>query len=59
MAVINERHQEIARRRHRKKKVAKLKAKYAKATPSEQQEIVRKLRALTPGAEPIIAKLAG
>ncbi|MEX0867737.1 MAG: DUF6800 family protein [Pirellulales bacterium] len=57
MSVINERHKEINRRRHRSKKVAKLKAKYAKANPSEQQEIVRKIRALTPGAESIVAGL--
>lgn len=57
MSVINERHKEINRRRHRRKKVAKLKAKYAKANPSEQQEIVRKLRELTPGGEAIVAAL--
>ncbi len=57
MSVINERHKEINRRRHRSKKVTKLKAKYAKANPSEQQEIVRKIRALTPGAESIVAGL--
>lgn len=57
MSVINERHKEIKRRRHRQKKVGKLKAKYIKANPSEQQEIVRKLHELTPGANEIIARL--
>ena len=59
MSVINERHKEINRRRQRRKKIAKLKAKYAKANPSEQQEVLRKIRALTPGAEEIIARLEG
>lgn len=50
----NERHKEIHRRRHRRKKLAQLQKRLAKATVSEKGEIVRKLRELTPGAEVII-----
>ena len=56
-SILSERKKEINRRRHRRKKVAQLKSKYAKANPSEQAEIVRKLRELTPGAEEIIKSL--
>lgn len=52
---ISERKKEIDRRRHRRQKVAKLKSKLKKATVSEKVVIAQKLRALTPGAEVIIA----
>jgi hypothetical protein len=52
---ISERHKEIKRRRHRRKKVTALKARLAKATVSEKHVIADKLRQLTPGAEKIIA----
>ena len=50
-----ERMTEIRRRRSRRKKLTKLKRKLEKATVSEKKEIVHKLRAMTPGAEVIIA----
>ena len=52
---ISERHREINRRRHRRKKLAKLKLKLPKATVSETKEIVAKIRKLTPGAEVVLA----
>jgi len=53
--VISERHQELKRRRHRKKYYAKVKAKLAK-NPSndEKRKIAAKLRKLTPAAELLI-----
>ena len=54
----SERRKEIKRRRHRRKRVAQLKQKAAKANGSEKIEIANKLRALTPGAEVIIETLA-
>ena len=51
----SERQKEIARRRHRRQKVAKLHAKLKKATVSEKLVMAQKLRSLTPGAEVIIA----
>jgi hypothetical protein len=54
----SERKKEIARRRHRRQKVAKLSTKLKKATVSEKAVIAQKLRALTPGAETIIANWA-
>ena len=51
----SERQKEIARRRHRRQKVAKLHSKLKKATVSEKVVIAQKLRSLTPGAEVIIA----
>jgi hypothetical protein len=53
----SERRKEINRRRHRKKKLAKLTARSEKATVSEKQFIAAKIRGLTPGAETIIARL--
>ena len=53
----SERHKEIKRRRHRKKKMAKLCARSQKATVSEKQFIAAKIRSLTPGAENIISRL--
>lgn len=55
---ISERGKEIKRRRHRKKKIAQLKARVAKASPSEKQVIAAKIRSLTPGCEGIIEALS-
>lgn len=52
-----ERQREIRRRRSRREKVALLSKRAAKASPAEKQEIARKLRQLTPGADVIIARL--
>jgi hypothetical protein len=52
---ISERKKEIKRRRKRHEQVDHLKKRLAKATKSEQVEITRKLRALTPGAEVLIS----
>jgi hypothetical protein len=51
----SERRKEIDRRRRRRAKVAKLGKKLKKATVSEKAVIAQKLRAMTPGAEVIIA----
>jgi len=51
---ISERHKEIKRRRHRRKKLEHLKARLAKATVSEKHVIAEKVRQLTPGSETII-----
>ena len=53
----SERQTEIKRRRHRRKKLAQLKKRAAKATVSEKAVIVEKIRRMTPGAEVIIANL--
>lgn len=53
----SERRKEINRRRHRKKKMAKLSARCQKATVSEKLHIAGKIRSLTPGAENVIARL--
>lgn len=53
-----ERHKEIRRRRHRKKKLEHFKKRLAKSTVSEKSVIVAKLRSLTPGADTIIQKLS-
>ena len=57
MPVINERHQELKRRRHRKKVYAKYKAKIAQ-NPSndEKRKMANKLRKLTPAAEELIQR---
>lgn len=55
MGGISDRHQEIKRRRHRRKKLAKYKLKLGKATVSEKHVMAEKLRQLTPGAEVIIS----
>jgi hypothetical protein len=52
---ISERKKEIRRRRKRAEKLAKLKTRLPKATKSEQVEIARKVRDMTPGAEVVIA----
>lgn len=51
----SERKRELRRRRHRKKKVAKLLGKAEKGSPAEKAVVVDKLRSLTPGADVIIA----
>ena len=52
---ISERKKEIRRRRKRREKLTHLKKKLGKATKSEQVEIARKVRDMTPGAEVVIA----
>lgn len=52
---ISERKKEIRRRRKRREKLTHIKKQLGKATKSEQVEIARKLRDMTPGAEVIIA----
>lgn len=50
-----ERTRELRRRRHRKKKIAKLLSRSEKASAADKAIIVNKLRRLTPGASTIIA----
>lgn len=57
MGGISERHKEIKRRRHRRKKLVVFSRKLQKATASEKQVIAEKLRNMTPGAETIIENL--
>ncbi|HTU27118.1 MAG TPA: DUF6800 family protein [Pirellulales bacterium] len=52
---ISDRKQEIKRRRHRRKKLAKFASRLKKATISEKTAIAAKVRNLTPGAEVVIA----
>ncbi len=54
MGGISDRAQEIKRRRHRRKKLAKFSAKLKKATVSEKIVMAEKIRKMTPGAEVII-----
>ena len=54
MGGISERHKEIKRRRHRRKKLEHFAKKLKKASFSEKTVIIDKLRSLTPGAEVII-----
>ncbi len=54
MGGISERHKEIKRRRHRRKKLAHYSKKLKKATVSEKAMIAEKLRNMTPGCEVII-----
>ena len=51
---ISERKKEIRRRRKRREKLTHLKKRLPKATKSEQVEIARKVREMTPGAEVVI-----
>ena len=51
---ISERHKEIKRRRHRRKKLALLAKRLSKATVSEKALIAEKIRRLTPGGDVII-----
>ncbi len=55
MSGISDRHQEIARRRRRRKSLKKLAGRLKKATASEKLVIAAKLRRMTSGAEVIIA----
>jgi hypothetical protein len=55
---FSERRKEINRRRHRRKKLAKLSKQAETANVSEKSVIAGKIRQLTPGAEPIIKRLA-
>jgi hypothetical protein len=52
---LSERSKEIKRRRHRKVKLAQLKRRSEKASPSARAMIAEKIRKLTPGSETIIA----
>jgi hypothetical protein len=52
---ISERKKEIRRRRKRREKLVHLKKRLPKATKSEQVEIARKVRDMTPGAEVVIS----
>ena len=52
---ISNRAKEIKRRRKRREKLTHLKKRLAKATKSEQVEMARKIRDMTPGAEVVIA----
>lgn len=52
---ISERRKELERRRHRRKKLAQLNKRLAKATVSEKAAIAEKIRGLTPGCEVILA----
>ncbi len=54
MGGISERHKEIKRRRHRRKKLGQLKGRLGKATASEKAVIAGKIRNLTSGAEGLI-----
>ena len=54
MGGISERHKEIKRRRHRRKKLEHFAKKLKQASFSEKTVIVEKLRNLTPGGEVII-----
>ena len=51
-----ERHKEIRRRRHRRKKVDQFKRKLDKANTSEKNVIAGKIRKLTPGADELIER---
>ena len=53
----SERKRELRRRRHRRKKMPKLKARAEKATASDKKIIAAKIRSLTPGADIIIEAL--
>lgn len=52
---ISERKKEIRRRRKRRAKLTHIKKRLPKATKSEQVEIARKIRDMTPGAEVVIS----
>lgn len=53
---LSERKTELKQRHKRREQVARLKKRLDKATTSEKGEIARKLRAMTPGAEVLIAE---
>ncbi len=52
-----ERKKELARRRHRRVKLAHLRRRSESASPSEKVVIAEKIRQLTPGGSLIIEKL--
>jgi len=54
MGGISERHKEIQRRRHRRKKYNAIKLKVMKASVSEKLIIATKLRKMTLGADVVI-----
>jgi hypothetical protein len=56
MSGISDRHQEIKRRRHRRKKYAHFAKKLEKANASERAAIAEKLRKMSPGCEAIIER---
>ena len=51
----SERKTELRHRQKRRAQITRLKKRMVKATKSEKVEIARKLRAMTPGAEVLIA----
>ena len=53
----SERRRELKRRRHRKKKLAVLRRKLDKANNADREGLMQKIRALTPGADQIIANI--
>ncbi len=53
----SERRRELRRRRKRKVQVTKIKRRAPKATASEREVLINKLRRMTPGAKEIIAAL--
>jgi len=50
----SERTKEIKRRRHRRQKLAKLAERMKSAKPSQRQQIIEKVRQLTPGADDVL-----
>ncbi len=57
MGGISDRQQEIHRRRHRRKKIAIFKRKLEKASASEKEVIIAKIRKLTPGCDVVLSNL--
>jgi hypothetical protein len=57
MGGIVQRQRELSQRRKRKKKIAILKRKAAKANLTEKGVLATKIRRMTPGAEVVIATL--
>ena len=51
---LSERSKEIKRRRHRRKKLTKLRLKLHKGNPADRAPLAEKVRKLTPGAEDVI-----
>ena len=54
----SERRKELKRRRHRKKKITKLKDRAEKGSVADKATVAGKIRRLTPGGEGIITRLA-
>jgi hypothetical protein len=57
MGGISNRMKEVKRRRHRRRKLAKLQVRVKKATTSEKLVMAEKLRKLTPGCDELIARM--